>query len=101
MEQNIEKELREHPFPSVAVRAFANALSFFLVEDNEGIICQGENEDGIMQLFAIWKSGSQLLIYPIKNPDMGMKPGCTITMHENEEDSITAAILSESISIQI
>lgn len=100
MEQYIEKELREPHFPSVAVRAFANALSFFLVEDKEGI-CQGENEDGIMQLFAIWKSGSQLLIYPIKNPDKGMRPGCTITMHENEEDSITAAILSESISIQI
>lgn len=94
-----DDQLTEPKFPIVAVRAFANALSFFLTKENEGIVCQGENEDGRMQKFIVWKHESQLRIASVQGTEM--KPGDTITMHESKEDAITAAAISNDEFLEI
>lgn len=92
-------QLTDPKFLTVAVRAFANALSFFLTKENEGIVCQGENEDGRMQKFIIWKHNYQLRIASVQNTEM--TPGDTITMYECKEDAITAAAIANEEFLEI
>jgi hypothetical protein len=54
-------EPKEHEFPAVAARCFASAISFMLKE-GQGIICQGEDEDGILRKYGVWYADGR--VYP-------------------------------------
>jgi hypothetical protein len=82
----------EPPFPIAIARCCANAFSY-LLRENEGIICQGEDEDGKMAVYLIYKKKE--LIRFIKNDDRFNfdDVGKMFWMHNDEVESIVAATL--------
>jgi hypothetical protein len=81
----------EHPFPVVIARCSANALSFFLRE-NEGIVAQGEDEDGKMVIYLIY-SKNGMIRYSNDDRFTFNDVGKMFWMHEDEVEAIIAATL--------
>lgn len=74
---------------TIAVRAFANALSFMLNE-SEGIIVQAENEENIVNKYLVWRSEGKIYIDETKiDKEVGRK----FWMHGSIEECITKATL--------
>jgi len=90
-------KLLEHSYPEVIARCFSNAL-FNIFEEMEGIVCQGENEDGIMQKFIVWKEGSHV---KIMETNINIPVGSFIKMHDNKEDAIIKSVLNGIDYIEI
>jgi hypothetical protein len=82
----------EVPFPIIMCRCASNALSYYL-KDTEGIVCQGEDEDGIMQIYLIHRKDNQI-IYSKGSANFTKKDvGKLFWVHESEADAIVAATI--------
>lgn len=85
------KKFNEEPkYHVVAARMFANALSNFLQED-EGIIAQGEDEDGILHKVAVWLQDGKIRFTYADSNDVII--GKKFWMHDDEAEAITKATL--------
>lgn len=85
------RKVSPYSFPAVSSRFFANALSF-LLEEQEGIIAQGEDEDGKMHKFAVWKEKGMIRAAEADSIDASV--GSRFWNHEDKGDAITEAINS-------
>jgi hypothetical protein len=79
----------EHKYHAVAARCFANALSF-LLEDNEGIVAQGRDEDGQICKFAVWSENEKIRFQQV---DQSLSIGRKFWMHNDESEAITKATI--------
>ena len=74
----------------VASLAFANALSFCLEED-EGIMAQGETEPGEIHKLLVWKHDGKIRV--ASGDEVNKKPGTRFRIWDTLEDSIISAAL--------
>jgi len=88
----------EPPYPASAARLLADAL-YRLLKEDQGIICQGINEDGKLKRFGVWKSEGQMKI--IDNPNPQIPLGALFNMNDSEEEAITKGILDNSIAMEL
>jgi hypothetical protein len=82
----------EPPFPIAIARCASNALSYFLRE-NEGIVCQGEDEDGKMSIYLIYHKQGLIKYCKDDNRFTFGDVGKMFWMHDDEVEAIVAAAL--------
>lgn len=68
---------------------FGNALGF-LLQENEGIICQGELQNNEIQKFFVWRSNEKI---HVAKYDGEKEIGQKIWMYETKEDAFLAAAI--------
>ena len=90
--------LPEPPFPTAAVRLLADAL-YRLLKEDQGIICQGINEDGKLARFGIWRSGGRLNMIETKNYEIPL--GSLFHMNESEGHALTAATFDNGLVMEL
>ena len=73
--------------------AFANALSFLLLEQ-EGIIVQGEDADHKMHKFLVYRYEDKIRVQ--LGNEIDKEVGTKFMLHDHEQDAILAAALSGS-----
>lgn len=92
------ESLPEPPYPASAARLLADAL-YRLLKEDQGIICQGINEDGQLKRFGVWKSEGQLKI--IDNPNPKVPLGALFNMNDSEEEALTKGVLNNGIVLDL
>ena len=95
--ENLES-LPEPLYPASAARLLADALYRILKED-QGIICQGINEDGKVRRSGVWRADGRLNILETKNHSIPL--GSLFQMHESEGDAITKGTLENGIVMEL
>jgi hypothetical protein len=90
--------LPEPVFPAVAARLMADALYRLLGED-QGIICQGINEDGIMRRSGVWKSEGRLSIIETQNYKIPL--GTLFHMNDSEEEALAKSVLVDGVVMEL
>jgi hypothetical protein len=76
----------------------ADALYRILQED-QGIICQGINEDGRVVREAVWRSGGRLNMIETKNYEIPL--GSLFHMNESEGHALTAATFDNGLVMEL
>ncbi|MBE3084738.1 MAG: hypothetical protein IMZ64_00795 [Bacteroidetes bacterium] len=95
MDPTIESDpLPEPPYPAAAARLLADAL-YRLLKEDQGIICQGINEDGKLIRFGVWKSEGRLSIIETQNYEIPL--GTLFQMDDSEDEAITKSIFDNGI----
>ena len=96
---NLEQEpLPEPLFPACDARLMADAL-YRLLQEDQGIICQGINEDGKLTRFGVWKSEGRLSI--IETPNYKIPLGTLFNMNDSEAEAITKGVLNNGIVMEL
>jgi hypothetical protein len=93
-----DPDLPEPPYPAAAARLLADALYRVLKED-QGIICQGINEDGKLIRMGIWRSGGRLNMIETQNYEIPL--GSLFHMNESEGHAITGATFDNGIVMEL
>jgi len=94
---NVE-DITEPPFPAAAARLLANAL-YHILKENQGIICQGENEDGKMKRAGIWKSEGMIKIIETYNKEIPL--GSLFIMHKTEGDALSECVFDDGSVMEL
>jgi len=93
-----QENLPEPLYPAAAARLLADAL-YRILEDDQGIICQGIDEDGKLKRSGVWRSKGDIKIIETKNHDIPL--GSLFYMHKTEGDALTQAVFSNGVVMEL